>query len=157
MKMTDKQKVFCKEYLKQPDATLAAIKAGYSKNSARTIGSENLKKPVIREYIQQYRSEVLEYIDLYMEDILERFKSIAIRMDNTRAERMAVRSAYQAFCNVKSLIPGIRSQSIDSGEFFTRVKINVVKNQEDRFNTGRVTIRVTKPMDEKPIPKNELN
>ncbi len=50
-KMTAKQQRFCDEYLIDLNATQAAIRAGYSENTARQIGTENLSKPSIREYI----------------------------------------------------------------------------------------------------------
>lgn len=46
--MTEKQKRFCEEYLIDLNATQAAIRAGYSVDSAGAIGAENLKKPQIR-------------------------------------------------------------------------------------------------------------
>lgn len=51
--MTEKQKLFCEEYLISLNATQAAIKAGYSEKTAYSIGNENLKKPEIQEYIQK--------------------------------------------------------------------------------------------------------
>ena len=53
MKLTDKQKGFCDEYLIDLNATQAAIRAGYSKKTAYSIGIENLKKPVIQNYIDK--------------------------------------------------------------------------------------------------------
>ena len=49
--MTAKQKRFCEEYLIDLNATQAAIRAGYSPESAQQIGAENLSKPVIRARI----------------------------------------------------------------------------------------------------------
>jgi hypothetical protein len=46
-KLTDKQEMFCKEYVIDLNATQAAIRAGYSGKTAQKIGSENLSKPVI--------------------------------------------------------------------------------------------------------------
>lgn len=51
--MTDKQKRFCDEYLIDCNAKQAAIRAGYSPNSAKQIGQENLTKPDLREYIDE--------------------------------------------------------------------------------------------------------
>lgn len=57
-KLTSKQLAFCKEYLKNGhNATEAAIKAGYSKKTAYSIGSENLTKPEIAEYLEEFGSE----------------------------------------------------------------------------------------------------
>jgi len=50
---TPKEQKFIEEYVKSLNATQSAIKAGYSKNSARQIGSENLSKPNIREKIDE--------------------------------------------------------------------------------------------------------
>ncbi len=58
--MTPKQQRFVEEYLIDLNATQAAIRAGYSKKTARAVGSENLTKPDIRAAVaeaQQARSE----------------------------------------------------------------------------------------------------
>ena len=49
MKLTPKQQRFVEEYLVDLNATQAAIRAGYSKRTARQVGAENLTKPVIAE------------------------------------------------------------------------------------------------------------
>lgn len=59
MKLTPKQKRFADEYIKTGNATQSAIEAGYSKKTARSVGSENLTKPDISEYI----AKRLEKID----------------------------------------------------------------------------------------------
>ena len=57
MSLTNKQRAFIDEYLKDWNATQAAIRAGYSKRSAYSIGVENLSKPVISEEIQRRIAE----------------------------------------------------------------------------------------------------
>lgn len=56
-KMTAKQMRFCDEYLIDLNATQAAIRAGYSKKTAKAIGQENLTKPDLKEYIEQRMAE----------------------------------------------------------------------------------------------------
>lgn len=56
-KMTPKQKRFCDEYLIDLNATQAAIRAGYSKRSAKQIGEENLSKPDLKKYIDSRMAE----------------------------------------------------------------------------------------------------
>lgn len=51
--MTGKQKRFIEEYLLDLNATQAAIRAGYSPDTAGAIGNENLKKPEIRARIDR--------------------------------------------------------------------------------------------------------
>lgn len=49
--MNAKQTRFCEEYLIDLNATQAAIRAGYSPETAGAIGAENLKKPQIQKAI----------------------------------------------------------------------------------------------------------
>lgn len=57
MAMTKKQKLFVEEYLIDLNATQAAIRAGYSVDSARDIGCENLTKPNIQQEIAKAMAE----------------------------------------------------------------------------------------------------
>lgn len=52
MKLTPKQKKFCDNYLVSGNATESAIKAGYSKRTAKEMGCENLTKPNLTNYIK---------------------------------------------------------------------------------------------------------
>lgn len=51
--LTEKQKMFCEEYLKDYNGTQAAIRAGYSERSAGQIAGENLKKHEIQQYLSK--------------------------------------------------------------------------------------------------------
>ncbi|MGH1397824.1 MAG: terminase small subunit [Alphaproteobacteria bacterium] len=53
--LTARQEQFCREYLIDLNATQAAIRAGYSENSAKEIGSENLTKPHIQRHIEDLK------------------------------------------------------------------------------------------------------
>ena len=55
--MTKKQKRFVEEYLIDLNATQAAIRAGYSPETAGAIGAENLKKPEIKSRIDKAMAE----------------------------------------------------------------------------------------------------
>ena len=52
-KLTPKQRAFCDYYIELGNATEAAIKAGYNKKTARQIGSMNLTKVDIKQYIEE--------------------------------------------------------------------------------------------------------
>ena len=54
------QKRFIVEYLKDFNATQAAIRAGYSKKTARVIGQENLLKPAFQAEISEQVEKLLE-------------------------------------------------------------------------------------------------
>lgn len=56
--MTIKQKAFCDYYIETGNATESAIMAGYSRKSARFVGSENLTKPYIKAYIDERLKQI---------------------------------------------------------------------------------------------------
>lgn len=70
-KLTKKQKAFADEYITNGgNATQAAIKAGYSKKTARAIGKENLTKPNISEYINSMLNPVEKKREISADDAL---------------------------------------------------------------------------------------
>ena len=58
MKLTARQKKFADNYIKTGNATQSAIDAGYSKKTAKSVGSENLTKPDIKAYIAEKMREI---------------------------------------------------------------------------------------------------
>ena len=66
MALTDKQEMFCREYLVDLNATQAAIRAGYSDKTARSVGNENLTKPDIEKRIQELMSSRSEHLRLML-------------------------------------------------------------------------------------------
>lgn len=56
-KLTKKQQLFVDEYLIDLNATQAAIRAGYSVDTAKEIGCENLTKPNIQQAIAEHMAE----------------------------------------------------------------------------------------------------
>ena len=57
MALNAKQELFCQEYLKDLNATQAAIRAGYSQDTAGQISHELLKKLEIQAQIESLKSE----------------------------------------------------------------------------------------------------
>lgn len=76
MALTDKQEMFCREYLIDLNATQAAIRAGYSDNTARKIGSENLTKPDIAQRIIELKSHRNERVEVNADYVLRRLVEI---------------------------------------------------------------------------------
>lgn len=70
-KLTEKQKLFIDEYLIDLNATQAAIRAGYSKKTAFTIGAENLKKPLIKQIIDERMAEKKSRLIAQQDEVLE--------------------------------------------------------------------------------------
>lgn len=79
MALTDKQQRFIQEYLKDCNATQAAIRAGYSEDCAKQIGSENLSKPDLKEALTEAKRQLAEAAQIEAEWVVKNLKSIAMR------------------------------------------------------------------------------
>lgn len=75
-KLTAKQKRFCDEYLIDLNATQAAIRAGYSKKTAGAIGTENLHKPLIDQYIRERMEEKEKALIADQDEVLKYLTSV---------------------------------------------------------------------------------
>ena len=75
--LTPIQRLFVHEYLVDLNATQAAIRAGYSEDTARQIGSENLSKPYIKQAIQEQMDARASKIEITAEKVLESIYRIA--------------------------------------------------------------------------------
>lgn len=75
-KLTAKQQRFVDEYLIDLNATQAAIRAGYSKGTAYSIGVENLRKPEIQKRIQERMSEKEASLIATQDEILKYLTSV---------------------------------------------------------------------------------
>ena len=86
VKLTIKQQRFCDEYLIDLNATQAAIRAGYSKKTARQTAAENMAKHDIKNYIGERMAEKESSLIAKQDEILQ-FLTQVLRGD---AEGMAL-------------------------------------------------------------------
>jgi len=75
--LTAKEERFCYEYCIDFNATKAAIRAGYSEKSAKSIGSENLTKPDIRKKIKEMQDNLAETAGISALRIIKEHEKIA--------------------------------------------------------------------------------
>lgn len=102
-KLTPKQKKFAVEFLISGNITDAAKKAGYSERSARQIGSLNLTKPNVVEYMNEIlgktkseevatTEEVLEFLTSVMRgNVAEQFDLDPSITDRTKAAQLLMK------------------------------------------------------------------
>jgi phage terminase small subunit len=74
--LTPKQRAFVREYLIDLNATQAAIRAGYSEDTARAIGAENLTKPDIASAIEAAMKSRSERTDITADRVLKELAKI---------------------------------------------------------------------------------
>ncbi|WP_058912858.1 terminase small subunit [Entomohabitans teleogrylli] len=76
MALTDKQEMFCREYLIDLNATQAAIRAGYSEKTANRTASENMSKPDIKSRIAELKSQRNDLVGINATYVLNRLVEI---------------------------------------------------------------------------------
>lgn len=80
MKLTPKQQLFVEEYLIDFNATQAAIRAGYSENTAYSQGPRLLENVEIQRGIEKGKQKLIKKLDIKKEDIIRDL--IRIKEDN---------------------------------------------------------------------------
>lgn len=71
--------MFCREYLVDLNGTQAAIRAGYSANTAGQIAEQNLKKLEIQEYVQSLMDERAKRVDITADYVLNTIQEVTER------------------------------------------------------------------------------
>lgn len=84
MPLTAKQRLFITEYCVDKNATQAAIRAGYSRETAGSIGGENLQKPEIADAIAQELAQQEKVIRVDAARVLAEYARLAFA-DHARA------------------------------------------------------------------------
>lgn len=101
-KLTEKQKRFCDEYIVDLNGTQAAIRAGYSKKTARVIATENLSKPSIKEYIDKRLAEKEEQLIAKQDEVLKYLTSVM--RGESESEVVVVEGTGQGYSSAKKVI-----------------------------------------------------
>lgn len=75
-RLTPKQEAFVREYLLDLNATQAAIRAGYSAKTAKTIGPRLLENVGVQEAITAGRMKTAERLELTREAVIRQYQRI---------------------------------------------------------------------------------
>jgi phage terminase small subunit len=123
MALTPKQNAFVAEYLKDLNATQAAIRAGYSARTAEKIGSENLQKPEIRGPIDEALSRRAERVEVKTDDVLRELLRLAM-VDIGQAYDAAghLKPLHEMPEDVRRAIAGLESRVDGEGATILKVK-----------------------------------
>lgn len=125
--MTKKQKRFVEEYLIDLNATQAAIRAGYSSNSASEIGFELLKKPDVRAHVDKA--------------IAERSKRTGINQDRVIRELARI-----GFANIRDVADSDAMVKMDASDD-DLAAVQSIKVKQSSFDNGDATEREVKIYD----------
>lgn len=132
IKLTQKQERFCYEYCIDFNATQAAIRSGYSEETAYAIGYENLRKPQIKSRIKYMQDNLSETAGLSSLKILNEhakiaFSSIAhMHKDWIEREEFDKLTEEQKSC-IKSISTKILKKNIGTSDDPEIVDVEYVK------------------------------
>lgn len=90
--LTAKQARFVNEYIRTLNVTQSAIKAGYSVNSAHY---RLLKKPPIKQYIQEQKDKIIDENVLNAKELLHVLTSAAVGDETETKEVVVKRGEYK--------------------------------------------------------------
>jgi phage terminase small subunit len=74
---TEKQKRFCEEYVVDLNATQAAIRAGYSKRSAKVLAVAALTKANVQTYISELQRDIQDRNKLKADDVIQELRALS--------------------------------------------------------------------------------
>jgi len=123
--LTPKQQSFINEYLIDPNATQAAIRAGYSKKTAHVIGQENLHKPAIAAALARRQADAARRVDITLDGQIARHREIALAAEAA--------GQYSAANQAETQIDKLCGMVTERQE----VKTEVVKPELSDFETAR--------------------
>lgn len=136
-KMTLKQQRFADEYIITGNATQAAIKAGYSKKTAKVIANENLTKPYIKKYIDERLAQLESEKIATQEEVLQYLTSV---MRGEEMEPLLVLNG-EGTQKVIEAVPSVQSRTKAAellgkryGTFTDRVDINAQIESKPKFD-----------------------
>jgi len=90
--LTDRQEIFCTEFIKDLNAIAAAKRAGYGKLTAERNAYKFLKHEAIRKRIEELKAESFKRTAIDSDDILRRLVRIADRTEQEGDFNAAIRS-----------------------------------------------------------------
>jgi phage terminase small subunit len=161
-KLSNKQQAFIAQYLVDSNATQAAIRAGYSKKTAYTIGAENLRKPQIRDAIAKARAPVLEKARITGARVLEELAAIAfVRLGdyvNERGELEIVRLAREQPAAIAELTAEVLDIEVARKRKTTTIKrrVKVHDKNEALRDLGRHFKLFATDVAPRDVPKTDL-
>lgn len=77
MELTEKRKAFCHEYILDFDGAKSAIRAGYSKKTAKEIASELLSIPEVKKYLAKLQKKRSDKIEVNADWLTKKWLEIA--------------------------------------------------------------------------------
>ena len=120
--LEDRDKLFCKEYLRDMNGAGAVVRCGYPKKNASDRARQLLMQPTIMEYINKRKRKKFDAMDVDIDFVLRGYKELSLNSSND-----AIRlKAYDSLAKYLGMFD--RGAVEDTGRP-TSVTVNIVKDR----------------------------
>lgn len=127
-RLTPKQRKFAAEFAKSGNAKKAAVKAGYSKKTARVIGPENLTKPAIADAVEKSVEKITAQAELTAAEVLAEIRKLAfVKLKDAYDKDGNLLNPHDMPEDVAAALHGLESDEIFVGRGSARHKIGETK------------------------------
>ena len=139
--LNERQKTFCRHYVRTQEAQEAARLAGYSPKSAHVTGCRLLKKPEVQAEIGKFKSKVTSKAILTAEETLANISGIAEsgENENTRLRALELMAKHHSLLIERSEI--VQRDEFDglTPEQFKQVGPKLLEEVEEWMTKGLVS------------------
>jgi len=133
-KLTAKQNKFCLEYLKDFNASQAALRAGYSRNRHKEIGYQLLHKPTLQIFLGELIQKQAEKAEITVEWIIKELKQMYERCQSSLSSPGAIAGATKQL----ELLGKYLGMWIDKSEHTEHIQIDIINFSDVKTIDGEV-------------------
>lgn len=142
MGLTPRQERFVKEYMKDLNATQAAIRAGYSPKTAYSTGNENLRKPDVATAIQTEQDKRAKRLEITADKVLKELALLGFAnmgdystvSDGVRVPTLATATRDQLAAVAELTVDSVKGEG---GEVVTRTKFKLADKRAALVDIGK--------------------
>ena len=159
-KLTPKQRKFCLEYLKDFNATRAAVESGYSKRSAKEIGSNNLTKHNIQAHLSKKINKAEQMAEIDIALILKHLYNMAFFDARTLYGEdgdLLPMSEWPPEAGKLVQDIDVQTRQVDKDTTITIKKIKIPSRERNTENLGRYLAMFTDKIKDVSDPKEMLH
>ncbi len=132
VKLEPRQELFCREYMIDFNGTQAAIRAGYSEDSAAAIASQNLTKLNIKARVDQLMANMFEAVGITQAKIYRELARLALYdLRKAYTQEGALKSIQDIDDDTAAAMVGLDTDEIY--EWIDSVKVNTGQTKKVKF------------------------
>lgn len=124
MELTEQQKKFCREYMKDFNGTQAAIRAGYSKKTANEQASRLLANVNTQKFLESLKDKAAEKNEQLTQDIIDEIKKCGFsNIQNYLEGKNEIKDLSQIPVEHAACVESIKKTVTEFGEDGTKTSV----------------------------------